>query len=551
MSTAFTPTGGEPINAQSESVAVVGAGPGGLATAMLLLASGVPVTIYEAAATVGGRTSRLTVNSQAGAGGVGLAEYHFDRGPTFFLMPYVLEEIFSASGRRLADYAELVRLDPMYRLVLGAPGGGATVLDTTQDIPEMARRLSAINPSDGAAFQRFIDDNRRKLAVFTPVLRKPFRSVADLLDPALLRAAPSLKPTKSVHTYLGGYFRDPRTKLALSFQSKYLGMSPYDCPSLFSILPFIEYEYGVWHPRGGCNALMAAMATACAEMGGRVCCGHRVEGVEFEGDTVVGVRVGGQLRRHRHVVLNADAPWALRNLLPEAAARRSGWTARRLDKMDYSCSTFMLYLGLDRPVDLPHHTIYVSSRYEENLRDITHTGRLSAEPSLYVCNPSRLDPTLAPPGHSSLYVLVPTPNTRHAIDWSASAPRLRRQALERVSALAGFDVAPHVRAEVQTTPADWQAASIAFGATFNLAHGLGQMLHRRPQHELPGLRGLWLAGGGTHPGSGLPVIFLSAQIAASMLCKRLGVAYAGARGPAGVEPLSPAGAAAPATQLAG
>lgn len=505
--------------AGSPSVAVVGAGPGGLASAMLLAASGCRVDVYEAEAHVGGRTMRLTDHAPDGGA------YHFDRGPTFFLMPFVLEEIFAACGRRLSDYAELTRLDPMYRLVMGRAGQEPLRLDCTQDVDLMAERIGAIEPADAAGFRRIMRENRRKLEVFTPVLRKPFRSALDLLDGDMVRALPWLGPTKSVHGYLTSRLRSPFTRLALSFQSKYLGMSPYTCPSLFSILPFIEYEYGVWHPRGGCNALLTAMATALSEMGGRIHCSSPVESIEFEGTRATGVVVGGRTAAHDHVVINADAPWALRNLVPQSM--RPDWTDARVDKAKYSCSTYMLYLGLDRPVDLPHHTIYISETYEQNLADIEQ-GRITPDPSLYVCNPSALDPTLAPRGHSALYVLVPTANCRAGVDWSSRGDPLRRRALERIASLAGFDVEPHIRTERRVTPDDWAASRIQFGATFNLAHNLGQMLHRRPRHELPGCQGVWLVGGGTHPGSGLPVIFLSAQITSRLLCERAGLAWAGA-----------------------
>ncbi len=520
------------ISTSFPSVAVVGAGPGGLATALLLAASGLRVHVYEAGPRVGGRSARISLDGTDQAGRA--AQFHFDRGPTFFLMPYVLEEIFAAAGRRLSDYAQLHRLDPMYRLVMGRAGQEALTIDCTQDVGEMTRRLAQIDATDARAFATFLSDNRVKLRRFEPVLRKPFRSAIDLLDPAMLKAGPHLNPTKSVHSYLGGYFSNPYVKLALSFQTKYLGMSPFKCPSLFSILPFIEYEYGVWHVRGGLNQLMSAMATACVEMGVKISCNANVQSVEFDGPRATGLRLAddpGTLHRHDHVVLNADASWALKNLLPAQAQRRCGWTPKRLDSMAYSCSTYMLYAGLRTPPPaLAHHTICISADYQRNIDQISRTGELSDDPSMYFCNPSHLDPTLAPSRCSSLYVLVPTPNLRDSsragVDWVQAGPRLRRAALDKLRDLAGVRESD-IACEMQLTPLDWQAQQINFGATFNLAHGLGQMLHRRPQHELPGLQGLWLAGGGTHPGSGLPVIFLSAQIAAKMLCKRLGVGYAG------------------------
>ena len=501
------------------SIAVVGAGPGGLAAAMLLAGRGLRVTIYEAEPRVGGRTMRLSAEGAAGT-------YHFDRGPTFFLMPYVLEEIFRATGRRLTDYATLTRLDPMYRLVMGRAGRDPLTLDCTQDREAMRARLNAIEPGDGDAFEEFLRANRHKLNVFTPILRRPFTGLTDLLDPALVKALPVLEPHRSVAGYLAKRFRNHYVRLAMSFQSKYLGMSPYTCPSLFSILPFIEYEYGIWHPAGGCNALMTAMAEACAEMGVTIRCGQPVEQIAFEGRRATGVVVAGTVHRHDHVVVNADASWAIKHLIPaDVRARGSAATPyhdERLDGMDYSCSTYMLYLGMKAPLPLEHHTIYISETYEQNLRDIAE-GRVTDDPSVYFCNPSPRDPTLAPRGGSSLYVLVPTANTRTGMDWKAAAPRLREKALNRLGTLIGRDPRPLIEAQIEITPDHWQAARINFGATFNLAHGLNQMLHRRPRHELPFCEGVWLVGGGTHPGSGLPVIFLSSQITARLLCERLGL----------------------------
>ncbi len=490
---------------------MVGAGPGGLATAMLLAAQGLDVEVFERQESVGGRTRRLEEGP-----------YRFDCGPTFFMMPYVLEEIFAATGGRLRDHVELERLDPMYRLVLGRPEGDDIVLDATADIPEMARRIAKIEPHDGPAFERFMRDNRRKLELMTPLLRRPIRSPLDLISLDAMRAAPTIRPGESLWRHLSRSFRHPQVRLAMSFQSKYLGMSPFECPSLFSILPFIEYEYGIWHPIGGCNALVRGMADRLVGLGGRIRTGCPVEGLRFEGRAVRGLRAGGEDFEFDHVVLNADAGWALRNLVPERL--RPAWSDRRIDGMRYSCSTFMLYLGLEGEVDLPHHTIRTSRAYESNLADISQHGRLSDDPSFYICNPSRLDPTLAPPGHSSLYVLVPTPNTKGSIDWSQATPGFREKTLDLVADLAGLpDLRDRIRAIRTVTPETWRGEGIHFGATFNMAHSLPQMLHRRPPHRMPGLDGLWLVGGGTHPGSGLPVIFLSSQITARLLCAEEGL----------------------------
>jgi len=504
------------IAPSSKPVAIVGAGPGGLATAMLLAASGLPVRIYEAQERIGGRSAAIEAEG-----------YRFDRGPTFFMMPHALEEIFRAAGRSLTDYVDLHRLDPMYRLVFGRGDDlPPLTIDASQRVDAMVRRFESIEPGAGQAFRRYLADNRKKLRLAEPILRKPIRSVFDLAGIDGIRAAPVIKPFQSVHQQLSGYFDDPFIRIALSFQSKYLGMSPYECPSLFTILSFIEYEYGIWHPVGGCNALCDAMARACEEMGVEIRTGSPVERVLFDARRASGVVAKGEAHAHDHVVFNADATWAMKNLVPERL--RGRWTDAAIDAKRYSCSTAMLYLGIEGEVDLPHHTIYVSSDYEGNLADISSRGALSDDPSFYVCNPARTDPSMAPDGCSALYVLAPVPNTQATIDWDDAGPKIRRRLFEQMATRLGLhDLESRVRVERRINPDDWEAGNINFGATFNLAHNLGQMLHKRPKHAFPGLEGLWLVGGGTHPGSGLPVIFLSAQITSRMLCERAGASYAG------------------------
>ncbi|MCB9840217.1 MAG: phytoene desaturase [Phycisphaeraceae bacterium] len=508
-------------------IAIIGAGPGGLASAVLLSAAGLRVTVYEAQDRVGGRTGRVRLPA-----GDGRAEFGFDRGATFFMMPHVLDEIFRAAGTTLGDEVEMTRLDPMYRLVLGRAGREPLTLDTTQDIAAMSERIGAIDDADGRAFERFIADNRAKLSLMESILRRPIRGPLDLLDLDTIRVGPRLHPTLSVHELLSKYFRDEHVRLAVAFQSKYLGMSPFECPSLFTILPFIEYEFGVWHPTGGCNALLDAMARVAERGGAAIRTSSPVEAILFDGARADGVVVNGERIGHDAVVVNADATWALKHLVPADVRERLGtWGSdASIDRRRYSCSTFMLYLGVDGALDLPHHTIYTSGSYRQNLEDITTHGRVPSDPSLYVCNASATDATLAPEGASSVYVLVPVSNLKTsggAVDWRVEGPRLREETLDQMSRVLGVgDLRPRIRAELAVTPDDWRTMNINHGATFNLAHSLDQMLHKRPQNRLKGVDGVYLAGGGTHPGSGLPTIFLSAQIGARQIARDLGVACA-------------------------
>jgi phytoene desaturase len=235
-----------------DRVTVVGAGPGGLAAAILLAGAGLKVTVLERLSRVGGRTSAFEEDG-----------FRFDLGPTFFLYPQVLEEIFDSVGYDLRREVDLVRLDPQYKLVFGSGGD----LLASPDIAELDRQVTALSPEDRGAVQRFLDDNRDKFERFRPCIESPFLSWKDVLSPRVMRLLPSIRPWRSLDGELASYFRDPRVRLAFSFQSKYLGMSPFQCPSLFSILSFLEYEFGVFHPIGGCGAVTEAMARVARELG--------------------------------------------------------------------------------------------------------------------------------------------------------------------------------------------------------------------------------------------------------------------------------------------
>ena len=495
---------------RSPKVVVVGAGPGGLAAAMLLARSGCRVTVLERHDRVGGRTA--TIGDDA---------FRIDLGPTFFLYPRVLEEIFAACGRQLRREVELVRLDPQYKLIFD--GGGE--LSATSDPARMREQLNRLCPADADGFARFMDDNRRKLEAFRPILESPFASALDLLRPRMLKAAMNLRAHASVDSDLRRYFTDPRVRLAFSFQSKYLGMSPMKCPSLFTILSFLEYEHGVWHPIGGCGAVVRAMADVCRDMGVDIRLNEPVESLTLQGRTATGVRTASAAYEADAVVLNADFAAAMRRLVPNHLRRR--WSDDEIARRQYSCSTFMMYLGIEGTFDhLAHHTIWLAGDYEENLKDIEQRQCLSPNPSFYVCNPSRTDPTLAPEGQSVLYCLVPVAHQCDGIDWERQAPRFRQLLLKQMEKIGITDVERRIRFERVITPRHWELDhQIYRGATFNLAHTLGQMLHRRPKNRFEELRNVYLVGGGTHPGSGLPVIFESARISSRLLLEDQGVPF--------------------------
>jgi phytoene desaturase len=487
---------------------IIGAGPGGLAAALLLGRAGLNVRVVERLPRVGGRCSAIETNG-----------FRFDLGPTFFLYPQVLERIFRLVGRDLNRQIPMVRLDPQYRIVFG-PGGGH--LNCTPDLARMEAEVAKLSPADARNVRRFIAENRVKLESFRPVLESPFLSWRDLLSWDLVKLLPLLRPWLSVDAELGRYFSDLRVRLAFTFQAKYLGMSPFNCPSLFSILSYLEYDFGVWHPYGGCAAISEGMADVARELGVRFHLGEEVTALLFDGRRAVGVRTDAGEYRSDAVVVNADFAHTMTRLVPDRLRRR--WTDRKIERKRFSCSTFMMYLGLDgRCDDLPHHTIYTAEDYRQNLRDI-EGGRLSADPSFYVQNPCVTDPDLAPKGKSTLYVLAPVPHKTAGIDWEREAPGFRARVLQQLAKIGLRDVERRIRDERVVTPADWEGGYAVYkGATFNLAHTLTQMLHLRPRNRFEDLDRVYLVGGGTHPGSGLPVIYESARITSRLLLQDFGL----------------------------
>jgi phytoene desaturase len=499
-------------------VAIIGAGPGGLAAAMLLAASGARVTVYEKDAAVGGRTRTLTTPDG----------YSFDLGPTFFLYPRILKEIFQRCGAELETEVDLRRLDPQYSLVFEGPGGARTQVDCTSNLERMAAEIAKLDPADARNLGTFMSENRGKLQAFRPVLERAFESPLDLVKWDMIRAIPKLRPWATVDRDLARYFRDPRVRLAFSFQTKYLGMSPFRCPSLFTILSYLEYDHGIFHPIGGCGAVSAAMARVAERLGAEIRLSSPVDSIAFEGRRAKGVEVGGTRHEADAVVVNADFAHSVPRLIPRELRR--DWSDTKIGKARYSCSTFMLYLGLDRTFpELAHHTVLLSEKYRENIAQV-EGGEIPEVPSMYVQHAGATDPTMAPTGHTALYVLVPVPNLIRRPDWPAHAARYREVALDRLRALGLPDLRPHIRYEKIVAPQDWESEfAVGYGATFNLSHELPQMLYFRPGNRFRDVQGVYLVGGGTHPGSGLPVIYEGARITTGLMAADLGLSRAASR----------------------
>lgn len=486
-------------------VIVVGAGPGGLATAMQLAGTGAKVALVEKADRPGGRMKNLRFDG-----------YTCDTGPSILQGPQVLGEVFHRAGLHLADHVDLLPVDPMFRMIFW----DGTKVVMPRDNGAAERAMEALKPGAGAGYRAYMEEHRRKYEVaYAGFIRAPADSLLGYYSlPKLLKAAP-FRPWQNLFRNLDGFFGDERLNYAFSYPSKYLGLTPHTCSSVFSVIPYLEQAFGVWHPKGGFGELSATMLRCVQQLGGDCFLGQPVTAIRVKEGRAAGVALAdGTELSASEVVVNADFAWAQR-LLP-AEARRT-WTDTKVGKLKFSCSTFMMYLGLDVELPLEHHVIYLSDHVRKGRERYSQDEELDWEdPPFYLCNPGATDRGFAPAGHSAIYVLVPTPNLKDGTDWAKEQERYYEKMLAHVGRVLGLgDLAPHVRARRLHTAQTWEEEyNVRHGAVFNLAHSFDQLGPLRPRSRSEDVAGLHWVGGGTHPGSGLITIFENALQVADRIC---------------------------------
>lgn len=490
---------------------IVGAGPGGLTSAMILARRGFDVEVLEKDAVVGGRSATLSFDG-----------FDFDTGPTFLMMKFALDEMFEEAGERIEDHLEAVELSPMYRLIFND-----RTIDMTSDHEAMKREIARLFPGSEADLDKFLIREGKRFEKVFPCLQKDYSSFKEFFNPIFLKAIPYIPLGSSIFDYLGNYFGEEKLRLCFTFQSKYLGMSPWECPGFFSILPYVEHQFGVFHVQGGLSRISEAMAHVATKYGARIRLGETVEQVIVEKGTAKGVLLAsGEKVFGDEVILNADFAYAMNNLIAPGILKK--YSPEKLAEKRYSCSTFMLYLGVDKLYEeLPHHTIVFADNYKSSIEAIFETKELTDDISFYIRNSGVTDPHVAPAGKSGLYVLVPAPNQKSGVNWSEKKAEFRNKVIKKIVERTPLkDLESHIVAERLITPEDWERQSnVYLGATFNLAHTLTQMLYFRPHNRFEEIENMYLVGGGTHPGSGLPTIYESARISSNLISEKYGVPY--------------------------
>ena len=476
---------------------VIGAGFGGLAAAIRLGARGWRVTVLDKLDAPGGRAY---VHRQDG--------FTFDAGPTIITAPYLLEELWTLCGRRMADDLDLRAMNPFYQIRFD----DGTTMNCSADLDATRAEIRRIAPEDVAGFERFIRDSESIYHVaFEKLADQPFHKLSALLAavPDMLR----LGGYRTVFGKVGDYFSNDKLRVAFSFHPLLIGGNPMTTTAYYCLIAHLERLHGVHYAMGGMGAVVQGLVGLIQGQGGTLRCGVEVERILVTEGRAAGVRLAdGQEIASEIVISNADVGWTYSKLLAHHPRRR--WTDAKVKRTRYSMSLFVWYFGTDRRYeDVYHHTMVLGPRYEELLGDIFKRKKLARDFSLYLHRPTATDPSLAPAGCDSFYVLSPVPHLGSGTDWATQAEPYRAAIQKRLEETVLPDLGRHVVTSRILTPQDFRDRLLSVnGAAFSLEPQLFQSAWFRPHNVSEEVAGLYLVGAGTHPGAGVPGVVSSAKV---------------------------------------
>lgn len=484
---------------KQRSVAIIGAGIGGMCAAARLAKQGYSVDIYEKNPQVGGRAYKF---SQEG--------FSFDMGPTLLMMTDVLYDTFSYCNKNFDDYIELVQLEPNYQVIFG----DSSRIEVSSNLPRFSKELARFDTKAPEQFYRYFG----RVAEFYRLSRKHyieknFDKPSDFLSPRHGVQLLAKRGLNSLYSFTGHYFHDERLRQLFSFQSMYLGVSPYDAPAIYSTVSYMETGLGIWYPKGGMYKLSEALKKLCIDMGVRIQLNTQVEKINIEKDTAQGITLEGGRSKHSDIVLaNSDLVYTYLNLVDHK--HRPSMPEQKLTGLKQASSALLFYWGVDTELDgMLHHNVVLSKQFKQNLEQIFKEGRLPTDPSFYVYVPTKTDPTLAPKGSHVMYVLVPVPNLESGIDWQKAVPNIKAKVLKRFEREFGINLNASIKSERIFGPKDFESTfNLHQGSAFGLSHNLFQSGYFRPSNKSQDIAGLYFVGASTYPGGGIPMVTLSAKL---------------------------------------
>jgi phytoene desaturase len=492
---------------KGKSAVVIGAGIGGLATAILLAKKGVDVTIFEKNDIAGGRCGQLIHEG-----------HRFDLGATMLLMPGVYKEVFGALGMDFEKILQPVKLDELYRLYFD---DGKQISFTT-DKERMREQLEAIEKGSSGMANKYVEEGYKFYSIASEnLIGRNFYSFFEFATIKNVLMLLRLKTYLTHQKYIQRFFRNPHLQMAYTFQNIYVGQSPFDSPAFFSMIPAIEIKEGSFFPKGGIYSVVEALLGEAEKAGVKLVYDREVRSVSVNGSVAKGIILGnGEAVNADIVIANADLPYVYRDLLPDKGK------AAKFDRMKYSCSAMVFHWGLDKKYpQLAHHNVFLSDTFRTGLKVIFRDKSADPDPSFYVHAPSRTDQGAAPENGDTISVIVGIGHldSKKEQDWNGLR-KLTRDAIIRRLVKAGLtDIDDHISHEICYNPGTWESVyNVANGSVFgSLSHSLFQMGYFRPHNRHGKYKNLYFAGGSTHPGNGIPLVLLSAKLTAERICKEV------------------------------
>ena len=488
------------VSGATDKVVIVGAGLGGLSAALRLAGAGRDVTIIERESVPGGRNGLLVDQG-----------YRFDTGPTVLTMPSLIEDALNCVGEKLSDWLELIPLRPLYRAFYH----DGSQLDVFPDTQEMEAEIArVISPDEALGYRKYVDFVTKLYKYeMNDFIDRNIDSPLQLLTPNLAKLI-AIGGFRKLAPKVSQYLKDPRTQKVYSFQAMYAGVSPQQALAIYAVIAYMDSVNGVFFPRGGMHAVPRALAGAAEKHGVKIRYSTTVQSVATKNGRATGVITdSGEHIGADVVVLNPDLPIAYRELL--------GKEPLDVKRLNYSPSCVVMLVGSNKNYPhIAHHNIHFGQSWNGVFDELIKKKTFMSDPSLLVTVPTYDDPTLAPTGKSSYYVLFPTPNLHSSIDWHKERSRYRDQMLKVLEARGYSGFADAIEVEHLTTPLEWRAQGMEAGAPFASAHTFFQTGPFRPRNLARGIENVVFTGSGTQPGVGVPMVLISGKLAAERIIGR-------------------------------
>ena len=492
-----------------KSVLIIGSGIGGLSTAVRLLSKGYDVKVYEKEKTVGGKTNQLVHHP-----------FTFDLTASILMNREIYEEVFHDANLDYKNYIEFIKIDPTYRSFY--PDG--TSYDFTRDIVSLIKNLEAISTDDAIGYIKFLSEVYKRYTIANDhFLQRSFERPIDFFKPSTLINAIKTKSFSTSHGLISKYIKDEKLQNFLSYQSLYVGISPYEGPSIYTLVPVISQLYGLWHLKGGMYSYVKALEKAIYELGGVIERNYSVDEIIISDGKAIGIKSKEKEAVYADIIIsNADFPYTMDTLI-KRDIHKGKYTTNKLEDLKYTCSTFIIYLGLKKKYpQLSVHNLYLNVDFKKNI-DSAFTGHLPINPSFYMYCPTKIDDSMIESVGECISIVVRVPNLFFRnITWNEDTVKFMRNrtlcALKNIQGLE--DIEENIVYENYLTPQNLKDRFNSYGgAAFGLSPTLTQTNYFRPHLKSDHVKNLYFVGSSVHPGPGVSIVLLSSKLVVQEILK--------------------------------